>query len=374
MSKPNFLYLLKSCFCHLERSREIRKSFHTKFLALVRNENTFQKLVYPIVASILISYPQFANAQNGEERMKIISTTGINLRADPYTRSTIIGKIPYGEEIIVIEKLKETVYTLNSKYGWYSKQKSYEIPIKGYWIKANYRGEIGYLFSGYLASKEAGFWQPKHKYDSFNKEYFLLFELGNCWYNYPKNNDWHWYGFFIANGQGNFKKINPSFYVSEDKWAIEPTSYHVFSNEESYPIFMLGSKKELPEQVNISSDDFNCFDSYAYTYDPKIIQKKLAEAGIILKNSTKHSRGKLYITDVNGKEFPMGESRLNPAAIHENFLNNVVFKGDIDNDGIDDYILTFGDKSSQTVLFLSTATKDGELVAPVAVYFNGYCC
>lgn len=325
---------------------------------------------------VLLGLSLFANAQNKEEKMMVISTTGLNFRAEPFTRAEIVGKIGYGEEVVVIEKLKETIYTLNSKYGRYSEEKSYEIPIKGYWVKATYQGEIGYLFSGYLAPTQEDSWQPKSKYLDFNQDYFLLFELGNCWYNFPESNDYYWYGFFINNDKnGDFKRINPSFYVSEDDGAIgEMSSFYVFSNELSYPIFIIGSKKELREKMNISKSNFNLFDNYEYTYDPKILNKRMVDAGIVYQKSEKYPHGETFVKSPNGKLYSMGTSRLNLSNIHEHFFDNIVFKGDIDNDEIDDYILRFGDKSSQTVLFLSTAAKEGELVAPVAVYFSGYCC
>ncbi|MFT4758447.1 MAG: hypothetical protein ACI9XO_001622 [Paraglaciecola sp.] len=326
---------------------------------------------------VLWSISLFVNAQNKEDKMMVISTTGLNFRAEPFTTAKIIGKIGYGEEVVVIEKLKETIYTLNSKYGRYSEEKTYKIPIEGYWVKANYEGEVGYLFSGYLCNIGYFSWPPKNKFPNLNQDYYLLFETGNCWFNFPKENNWYWYGFFLDNnGKDSFRKINPSFYVSEDhNPLVEPFSFYVFSNTPSYPNFIIGSKKELLERTEVTQKDFTHLNQKSgSSYQPNILNKKLKASGIIQRNSTKYANGELYIRDEQGTEYSMGISRLRTNGVRESFLINVLFKGDINNDGIDDYILTFGDKSSQTILFLSSAAKEGELVAPVAVYYSGYCC
>ena len=52
----------------------------------------------------------------------------------------------------------------------------------------------------------------------------------------------------------------------------------------------------------------------------------------------------------------------------------VIWMGDLDGDQQKDYIIEFGQKSSQVVLFLSSQARKGEFVRPVAVFLRGYCC
>jgi len=48
--------------------------------------------------------------------------------------------------------------------------------------------------------------------------------------------------------------------------------------------------------------------------------------------------------------------------------------GDLDQDGIMDYIVTHGEKNAMTILYLSSGRRDEEIVRPVAIYYSGYCC
>ena len=53
----------------------------------------------------------------------------------------------------------------------------------------------------------------------------------------------------------------------------------------------------------------------------------------------------------------------------------VQWKGDLDNDGLDDFIIHFGSgKAGELVLFLSSKAEPGELFKKVARYVTKYCC
>jgi len=49
--------------------------------------------------------------------------------------------------------------------------------------------------------------------------------------------------------------------------------------------------------------------------------------------------------------------------------------GDIDGDGQSDYVMTLvGDSESQTILYLSSASRRGELVGQAAIAWFSCCC
>jgi hypothetical protein len=50
------------------------------------------------------------------------------------------------------------------------------------------------------------------------------------------------------------------------------------------------------------------------------------------------------------------------------------FYGDIDGDGIKDYIIGYDDKTHTRYLFLSSCAEKGQLFKAVAAYWAGYCC
>lgn len=52
----------------------------------------------------------------------------------------------------------------------------------------------------------------------------------------------------------------------------------------------------------------------------------------------------------------------------------VVFAGDIDGDGITDYVICYGDKGAIIGLYLSGQAQKGDLIRLVSFYYGGYCC
>ena len=50
------------------------------------------------------------------------------------------------------------------------------------------------------------------------------------------------------------------------------------------------------------------------------------------------------------------------------------FEGDLDGDGKNDYVISYGVKSSITILYLSSEANRNELIKAVSIFYSGYCC
>jgi hypothetical protein len=55
-------------------------------------------------------------------------------------------------------------------------------------------------------------------------------------------------------------------------------------------------------------------------------------------------------------------------------LNFHDLKGNIDSDVLNDYIITYGEKPGNTILFLSSQEEDGDVLKDMTCFYNTYCC
>ena len=55
-------------------------------------------------------------------------------------------------------------------------------------------------------------------------------------------------------------------------------------------------------------------------------------------------------------------------------LRGIKWMGDLDRDGRMDYILMYGDKVYESILYLSGTRISGRLLTPVGRFHDGYCC
>ena len=51
-----------------------------------------------------------------------------------------------------------------------------------------------------------------------------------------------------------------------------------------------------------------------------------------------------------------------------------MYSGDIDSDGLEDYIISYGEKPGFSILFLSSEANDGDALKAVASFYSTYCC
>lgn len=80
------------------------------------------------------------------------SVSGLNIRETPAINGTILGKMGYGESIEIdmvhqeYSLYHEELFLLGDK-----QDKSADIKFKGSWLKVEFNGINGYVFSGYLS-------------------------------------------------------------------------------------------------------------------------------------------------------------------------------------------------------------------------------
>ncbi len=204
----------------------------------------------------------------------------------------------------------------------------------GHWVKISVDKKTGYVFDGYLSD-----FYSNHK--DKNRDFAVMPLGANCIYNLQPVRDFNWY----------------EIVVREDSFYLQPTAISYFYNRNSglSPLFIFADKKEKYATV-IGSKRKNL---------SGIKGKMRIESEEISPTTEKTIR--VALSSSAGKAFKENATWL------ANYITKCTI-ADFDGDGKPDYLVDFGEKTSNTVLFLSTAAEGKEKVRPVAVLYLGYCC
>ncbi len=315
-------------------------------------------LQYTVVFLLLLS----AKAQSQEYPIKqqvvVIAESGLNLRSEPNKNAKILVKMPYFSNVQIIGK---DTYGIDTAEVIQSTGVNPQI-VKGQWVKIKYQGYKGYALNSYL------FTRSKRKLEAgINESYVLLMPGWGCNDNLVDKRKYNWYGAYGTDNGIKLKKVN-------FQYINDPTSmtYHgIIIKDKIEPRFIVGSIKKLEEEIYSGNSNIPMI-SY------QLFQKEYTDTTIVF--------GKTIIFDSYQKD---GEDPVNFTCIRqgnqEQILStpknefgylprHLIWEGDLDGDGLIDYILQIGEKSAQTVLFLSSERKKGELVRAVASFYSGYCC
>lgn len=308
---------------------------------------------------------QESQFQYDPSRNVVIATTGLNLRMSPSLTSEVLAVIPFGSKVDIIDDQYYGFDTLGTSYEvFFSSEESFTPKVGGYWVKGRFNEQVGYLFSAYLD------WDHNAVDQVFNRDVALLFEGVNCSSNYRYDPSWHWYGCYKENGALVLKKIKLSFFLTLD----EMTGFGISTNIKAPSYFIIGSKVALPKTILEGTCYSHVEGQSGYLYDHGsglgINQSILQASGLeFFKNPANDWDNLLLLRGKNNKE-----QILNPSKLQLSSPMSILWHGDLDGDNETDYIINFGEESSQTVLYLSTHAGKGEVVRPVAAWFSGYCC
>jgi Bacterial SH3 domain len=325
--------------------------------ALSKNKNKAMKSIQLI--SVLLLFFNFSVGQSqimkfDKGETTVISTTGLNLRAKPNTSSKVITKIPFGDKVEIMEKIFYGIDTIGSYKDYeFDSGKEFQIPIIGNWVKVKYKNFEGFLFSAYLYnSRFASNLIDEIKQSEINKKYILLFPGTYCNYNYWFYPNIQWYGMYEEKNEFSLKEIKLSFYR---EWHGELADMGITTNNNKNLLFIIGTTDRMIEgkvegkslkKLHIKGiDEVKEFELSYNNRKSKLIIKKDNLSQIISKINNQY----LYPT-------------------------SVVWIGDLDKDGKKDYIIQYGEKSSKTILYLSSESEKDKIIKPVAIFYSGYCC
>lgn len=284
---------------------------------------------------------------NNQPEQTVIATSGLNLRESPSLEAKVITSIPFLDKVALLQDSvsdREIVDIVNFNgfdHNTYTEQ------IAGEWVKVKYEDQEGYVFNAYLMQEY--FEEPLKSEES---QYALSFLGSNCVDNVHRNKNIKWKGVF-KNGAGyEIKEVSLEYYMSfEDMGAW----YGVTTQSNDSLLFMIGAAEDKFRTGAIEGTYFEYGVEFDYSKESSTFENLALTIG---ENET-------YLTIKEGNQQQKVDS-------HDGLY--ILWKGDLDGDGKDDYIFSMGEQSSSTNLYLSSEAEEGQLVKPVASYYSGYCC
>lgn len=342
-----------------------------KLINLIRN-GLLPTLVIYSSALLAASYRPISTG-----KAQVISTDGLVLRSGPGKDQKRLEVLPFGAKVEVLESAQPKMDSLPAIFGNNFSSSTEEpnwIRRVGYWVKVRWNGKIGYALDIFLAEEDfvaqQGIRQQSLPADINNS--FLLFQVGtSCTSNIPPAAKYHWSGVYLRSNVVQIKPVTLRQHVTRMDAVVEGQLFlHTFSDDNVGLKYLIGSLETFgaSRQSNLI---------YGRELDleqsPEQLATFLAGHGIFfieLRDELGAKNGQVIkIKDGNGLEqvLDWGALHLYP----EPWLNLVA---DLDGDGKQDYIVTYGEASSRTVLFLSSKPHLGKIVCPWAVWFSTYCC
>jgi hypothetical protein len=296
--------------------------------------------------------------KDGEACAVVIAFSGLKIRKTPSFDGKILGIAPFGSKVEPFEpnfNPRTLVYTQDN--------------ISGHWERIRYAKLEGYVFSAFLGDE---IMKIKDKYT------LILEDEAACWNDcYASlSSTYNYYAVLMNKDSSNseLKKFTPSFY---NQGAISMSCPDKRTSR-----FILITKDEIVEGPIAASQKraMVCgkMQKNSYNESPYKTQKvKIPETSWVLEcqeifnkkwNSTQSI---LFLKDTKTgiKQQLSAQSENCKEAV-------LIWCGDLDRDGIMDFMLSMGDgeESSGIYLFLSQDAPQGKLVKPAGHYHHYDCC
>ena len=298
----------------------------------------------------------------------VIASEGLDMKTAPDIMAETIINIPFGEQIEYVEDISYGLDTLGYDTLYYHRipNKSIIIPYVGDWVKVKYNNQTGFVFNMYLFGSN---YLLKNNIANVNTDYVLLFPEMDCYSNWYPPDNFFWYGVYRVDDEYEIRPVEISYYFYN---AIPGPGFLVTStNDNKNLCFIIGSNKSY--RVGDVKGRTYSWKEGNLVISRQIKSSVLNEHSLSLKidtNSNGHFGGySLFLNEEYGNKqlLNLNKNWVGPITLY--------WKGDLDGDSQNDYIISFGDKCNGVVLYLSSeAVTPDEIVRPVAVNFGGYCC
>lgn len=277
-------------------------------------------LLVCIITAQEVETPQF---------LTVIATLGLNLRDNPSLESKVIDKIPYGGQLFLIDENYENIRDL----------------LDNDWAHVTFDDKTGYVASRYVAPYYYDF--PTEKIDP---NYALLFPMCTCLDNFQYESNFKWFAICAD---------------SDDKLSIEPASisYHYQKATIGNEVCIDVESKNKPDFVIGSNQTISVKDGI---YNSQI--SKNTEIDLAALNKDVY-----YESDINELIYCYDNRDIN-LSDQEMHFQSVVWRGDLNNDDVEDFIFSYGVKMARNSLVLSEKIGKEVQFKTVASFYFGYCC
>ncbi|MEM9858495.1 MAG: SH3 domain-containing protein [Bacteroidota bacterium] len=290
-------------------------------------------------------------AQFGQNKANVVAKDGLNIREEPNISSRVVYKAPFLSEVKIMEMNDTKLDTLET-FTRYTNGRDYVDYVLGGWIKIEVEKYIGYAFSAYLIPLSGDYF----KTEDLNNEYGLSFVGSNCVDNVHRNKKIKWMGMYKISGGYSLAEVDLNYFNDFQ----ELTGFAISTTQNKNLILVIGHEEGRFQPGELNGDYFGWSSG-------KIVaeggSKNVATSISFLEANKKESSWNLTIHERRGKQ-----------TLSKGFPNRILWRGDLDRDEKNDYIIVFGDQVLTAVLYLSSKAENGKLVKAVAEYYFGYCC
>ena len=310
------------------------------------------KIAFAFPLLLLISYVTAPRAYSRESKGWIISIEGVNLRSAPSLSGKKVRAVPYGEEVAILDS-----------------EASEEIKIGNYqgrWFSVRYGKQEGYMFSAFVSRE--------YKPATCPTPYLLLKESGACVNHVFHDPRFTYYGIYDKGNKYEVRKIKIDFNVS----IVIGEYLNISTNQQDESLFIIGSKKALPEGIQKKAYRSNIEGEYLYQRGSAMT---IAELGtgweFVAEFDTTQNDYYPHVTmKIRG---PGNTQKLRAFTSYKvdnpNPMNlRIEWAGDLDGDKRPDILISYGEKPGMTDLYLSSERRHGELIHLVASWMTTYCC
>ena len=314
----------------------------------------------------LSSSGQFEAMKIDQNQNAVISPNGLSIRSQPNLKSKKLAVVPFGEKV-KIEDDKSYGWDTIGKYDFaWGGSSNGSFPITGHWVKVKYKDIQGFMFGAYLYNAPDHPNYESEMMKSLNKDFAFFYPGVNCYVNINFQTNMNWYGIYKEDGIYHLKETSISFYKTYSEMTDQMTDFGISTSDNQSLLFIIGSKKPLKEKI-VEGEQWERFSHSFHQYKEKDFEE-IKKYGLEIKKVDNQSGFSIRLNQGSKSQI------LNPQQMEISHAMSIQWVGDLDDDGKLDFIFHYGDKSGQTILYLSSEAKDGQIVKPVAAYFSGYCC
>lgn len=309
---------------------------------------------------------------------RVVSLDGLILRAGPGKDQKRVDAIPYGTVVEVVASARpkrDSLSPMRYNFTGDDTTETYQISRVGYWAKVKWNGKVGFALDIFLVSEDEEYNSPSEILDRELPAYinsdFLLIEAGTaCQTNLPPDPRYHWYGVYRRGDKLQIQSVSLRLHAYR-KDEVVPGQFflHSLADDNMGLEYIIGTRTPMGDA---RFTDLLHAHGMEHEGEPTPAQQAayFQRLGLSFEsnegNEFKEMRLRLGINGV--------EQLLEMPEIDRNGEPWLRLVADLDGDGKPDYVVTFGENSSVTVLYLSSRAPKGKLVQPVAFWFSSYCC
>lgn len=286
----------------------------------------------------------------------VIARSGLKLRDQPSFKGKTLALMPFAKKVklLTLPRFDEN----GDHIGEYSPDS-----IFGSWLKVRYGKQVGYAFSAYLGST----------IKKMTEDYYLLSANGSwCSDDSYISMSYHYYGIFQEKDSSWVRRsVEPVFLVY---WTamFGVGAYAKIKVNGEQPLFLLATRAPMPEGKIATTNRRGYFPGSHAGQQPLVQKTTPASPWIFEMKSFRDEHGYMVPHTVL-KNRHTGKTQWLEDEYHQ--INKLVWEGDLDGDGVMDFILSdFQDIITTVHLFLSKDAPPGKLMRKVSEYHFSGCC